>query len=110
MLRTFGVLLLLALGAGAGWLGRAWFSGAPTADKETALRCRVARGRLEQNIKATVGYIKPAPHALVRLGFAAGKDLARPITRLTLQEGDFVSPGALLAELDHEDLKLTHAQ
>lgn len=110
MMRTLTAVVVLGVGALGGWLGRGWSSGSTAADRDTAPTCRVARGRLEQNVKATVGYVKPAPNALVRLGFPASKDLPRRIQRLSVQEGEEVSPGALLAELDHEDLKLARTQ
>jgi HlyD family secretion protein/macrolide-specific efflux system membrane fusion protein len=110
MIRVFGIALVLGLAFLGGWLGRGWSTPAPATDAETTPTCRVARGRLEQNVKSTVGYIKPAPNALVRVGFPAPKDVSRAISQLTVQEGDQVSPGALLALLDHEDLTLAREQ
>ena len=110
MMRTLAVIVVVSLAGLAGWLARGWFTAAPAGKSESNATCRVARGRLEQNVKSTVGYIKPAPNALVRLGFAAPKDLSRAISKLSVQEGDTVSPGALIAELDHEDLNVSRDQ
>jgi HlyD family secretion protein/macrolide-specific efflux system membrane fusion protein len=56
------------------------------------------------------GIVKPAPNALVRVGFPMPKDVARRIRKLTVVEGDTAEAGALLAELDHEDLKASLEQ
>src|SRR5581483_8514894 len=64
----------------------------------------VVRGRLEQHVKAR-GIVKPAPNALVRIGFPMPKDVARRISKLEVIEGDPVKAGTVLAELDHDDLK-----
>src|SRR5947209_8040778 len=103
MMRALAAVCVLALSALAGWLGRSYYPAAPSSGAP-AQTCRVARGRLEQNVKSAVGYVKPAPNALVRVGFPTIKDLARAIRHLTVQEGDHVSPGAVLAQLDHADL------
>jgi HlyD family secretion protein/macrolide-specific efflux system membrane fusion protein len=110
MFRTLSVFLVLALGAAGGWLGRGWFPAARVAEADSVSTCRVARGRMEQYVKAAIGYVKPAPNALLRLGFAVPKEPARPIRRLAVQEGEIVSPGALLALLDAEDLDLARQQ
>jgi HlyD family secretion protein/macrolide-specific efflux system membrane fusion protein len=59
---------------------------------------------MEQTVKARA-IVKPAPNALVRVGFPMPKDVSRRISRLAVVEGDTVKAGAVLAELDHEDLK-----
>ncbi|MGH9783327.1 MAG: efflux RND transporter periplasmic adaptor subunit, partial [Terriglobia bacterium] len=56
------------------------------------------------------GIVKPAPNALVRVGFPMPKDVSRRINRLTVVEGNRVTVGAILAELDHDDLKASLAQ
>jgi len=110
MIRTLWMVLVLGLAGFLGWAGRGWTTSASPASTAQAQTCRVARGRMEQNIKSTVGYIKPAPNALVRVGFPAPKDLSRAIDQLHVQEGDRVSPGAVLGQLNHEDLKAAHDQ
>jgi HlyD family secretion protein/macrolide-specific efflux system membrane fusion protein len=59
---------------------------------------------VEQTIKARA-IAKPAPNALVRVGFPMPKDVSRRIGRLVVVEGDSVKAEEVLAELDHEDLK-----
>ena len=61
---------------------------------------------MQQLVKAR-GIVKPAPHALVRVGFPMPKDVARRISRLPLLEGDKVRAGDVVAELDHADLQAT---
>jgi HlyD family secretion protein/macrolide-specific efflux system membrane fusion protein len=110
-MKTRSLILLAALlTAGlAGWLLRGMLSPAPATDREGANVCRVVRGRFDQQVKAR-GIVKPAPSALVRVGFPFPKDLARWIKHLVLVEGDQVAPAAELAQLDHDDLKANLAQ
>ena len=98
------VALLVALAGGAGWWARGQFASgnSSTAGLSPSI-ARVARGRIEQNIRAR-GIVKPAPNALVRVGFPFPQDQTRRITRLAVVEGDVVAPGAELARLDNEDL------
>ena len=102
MKRTLLTLLLMATTAGLGWWARgAWTSAAqPKPQSQTV---RVTRGRIEQQVKAR-GIVKPAPNALVRVGFPMPKDVARRIKELTLVEGDAVTAGQVLARLEHSDL------
>jgi len=65
---------------------------------------QVTRARMEQTIKARA-IVKPAPNALVRVGFPMPKDVSRRISRLTVVEGNTVKAGDLLAELDDDDLR-----
>ena len=67
------------------------------------------RGRLEQTVRAR-GIVKPAPNALVRMGFPMPKDVSRRIRTMRVVEGDTVTSGALLAELDTADLSATLQQ
>ena len=53
---------------------------------------------------------KPAPNALVRIGFPMPKDVSRRIRTMRVVEGDMVSAGALLAELDTSDFSATLQQ
>lgn len=70
---------------------------------------RVIRARMEQSVKAR-GIVKPAPNALVRVGFPMPKDVSRRISRLPVVEGSIVKAGEILAELDHADLKASLEQ
>lgn len=103
-----GTLILVsfaALAGGAGWWARGQFArGDPSAGGPGPSVARVARGRIEQSIRAR-GIVKPAPNALVRVGFPFPQDQTRRIARLAAVEGDIVAPGAELAQLDHEDLR-----
>jgi HlyD family secretion protein len=67
------------------------------------------RGPIEQTVRAR-GIVKPAPNALVRIGFPMPKDVSRRIRTMRVVEGDAVSAGALLAELDTADLAATSQQ
>ena len=80
-----------------------------SADPAEARTVRVARARMEQIVRAR-GIVKPAPNALLRVGFPMPKDVSRRISRLTVVEGNRVAAGAILAELDHDDLKASLAQ
>jgi multidrug resistance efflux pump len=64
---------------------------------------------MEQTIKARA-IAKPAPNALVRVGFPMPKDVSRRVGKLAVVEGDSVKSGDVLAELDHEDLKASLRQ
>jgi HlyD family secretion protein/macrolide-specific efflux system membrane fusion protein len=105
-LRFFFSILLVGLGIGAGWFVRGSGERAESAHGGSAdapRSVRVARGKMEQTIKAR-GIVKPAPNALVRVGFPMPKDVARRISKLELVEGDAVKKGQVLAALDHADL------
>jgi multidrug efflux pump subunit AcrA (membrane-fusion protein) len=67
------------------------------------------RGTIEQTVRAR-GTVKPAPNALVRIGFPMPKDVSRRIRTLRVVEGDTVKAGTLLAELDTSDLTATLQQ
>jgi len=106
--RIAAAFCLVALAGWAGWLLRGKLADrGPSPGEQTGERTvAVTRGRMEQLVKAR-GIVKPAPHALVRLGFPMPKDVARRISRLKLVEGDKVRAGDVLAELDDADLKAT---
>ena len=70
---------------------------------------RVVRGPIEQTVRAR-GIVKPAPNALVRIGFPMPKDVSRRIRSLGVVEGDAVTAGMLLGELDTSDLAATLQQ
>lgn len=80
-----------------------------SADPTEARTVRVERARMEQTVRAR-GIVKPAPNALVRVGFPMPKDVSRRISRLTVVEGNAVQAGEILAELDHDDLNASLAQ
>ena len=102
------IFCLLALAAWTGWLLRGNLAdhGSSLGLQASGRTVAVSRGRIQQLVKAR-GIVKPAPHALVRLGFPMPKDVARRISRLTLVEGDKVRAGDVVAELDDRDLKAT---
>ena len=108
IVRIAVALCSLALAVGAGWwLRRSFAERSAEATVEVGLRtATVCRGRMQQSIKAR-GIVKPAPHALVRIGFPMPKDVARRIRRLKLVEGDTVRAGEVVAELDDADLQAT---
>jgi HlyD family secretion protein len=93
----FGGLLITVIGCSSATSGG-------SADAADARTVQVTRARMEQTIKARA-IAKPAPNALVRVGFPMPKDVSRRIGRLAVVEGDSVRAGDVLAELDHEDLK-----
>lgn len=70
---------------------------------------KVMRGTIEQTVRAR-GTVKPAPNALVRVGFPMPKDVSRRIRTLHVVEGDAVTAGTALGELDTSDLKATLQQ
>jgi HlyD family secretion protein/macrolide-specific efflux system membrane fusion protein len=109
MWRAILLLFLSVALVALGWLARGWWSRPAVSESGALATVAVQRGRLEQTVKAR-GIIKPAPTALVRVGFPMPKDVARSISHLTVQEGDLVSPGALLARLDHADLEAARQQ
>lgn len=80
-----------------------------SAERTEPRTVRVTRARMEQTVRAR-GIVKPAPNALVRVGFPMPKDVSRRISRLTVVEGNTVKAGEILAELDHDDLKASLAQ
>lgn len=111
MKRFFGITALICLAAVAGWFARAIWSGqrGPNADQQELATARVQAGRIEQAIKAR-GIVKPAPNALVRVGFPMPKDVSRRIIELRWVEGDSIKAGETLAQLDISDLQATVAQ
>ena len=80
-----------------------------SAERTEPRTVRVMRARMEQTVRAR-GIVKPAPNALVRIGFPMPKDVSRRISRLTVVEGNTVKAEEILAELDHDDLKASLAQ
>ena len=100
---------LLFVAASLGWIvrGLPQFRPEATSAGETgAAVVRVARGPIEQTVRAR-GIVKPAPNALVRIGFPMPKDVSRRIRSLRVVEGDVVVGGMLLGELDTSDLAAT---
>ena len=110
-MRTLGWLTLLLFTAAGGWWVRGWqhsndSTTSPSAETNTA---RVMKSRIEQTVKAR-GIVKPAPNALLRIGFPMPKDVARRIQVMKFVEGDAVKAGDELALLDHADLLATLKQ
>ena len=103
-MRTMGLLTLLLLTAAGGWWVRGWQHSTdpstPTSAEPTT--ARVMKSRIEQTVKAR-GIVKPAPNALVRIGFPMPKDVARRIQVMKFVEGDAIKAGDELALLDHAD-------
>lgn len=66
-------------------------------------------GRIAQTVRVR-GIVKPAPNALLRIGFPMPKDVSRRIRTMRVVEGDTVTAGTLLAELDTSDLAATLQQ
>ena len=62
------------------------------------------KSRIEQTVKAR-GIVKPAPNALIRIGFPTPKDVARRIQTMKFVEGYPVKAEDELAPLDHADPK-----
>jgi|RhiMethySRZTD1v2_1073278.scaffolds.fasta_scaffold93610_2 HlyD family secretion protein/macrolide-specific efflux system membrane fusion protein len=97
-----GVIVVAAIG----WVARGAWQRSGDGDSSVAAGpsiVRVGRGSIEQTVRAR-GIVKPAPNALVRIGFPMPKDVSRRIRALRVIEGDTVTAGALLAELDTADL------
>jgi HlyD family secretion protein len=110
--RIIGGLGLLLVAAGVGWIvrGSLQFRSEVTSATQTGdAIVRVARGPIEQTVRAR-GIVKPAPNALVRIGFPMPKDVSRRISSLRVVEGDSVTAGMLLGELDTADLAATLQQ
>lgn len=110
-MRTLFWLIIILFTTAGGWWLRGWQStsgtlGVSTAEPNTA---RVVRGRMEQTVKAR-GIVKPAPNALVRLGFPMPKDVSRRIQKMKVVEGDIVKAGDILAQLDDADLQASLQQ
>ena len=105
LLRLGAMLGGVTIVAAIGWVARgAWQgSGADSSVAPGPSIARVTRGPIEQIVRAR-GIVKPAPNALVRVGFPMPKDVSRRIRTLRVIEGDTVMAGALLAELDTADL------
>ncbi|MEJ7593254.1 MAG: HlyD family efflux transporter periplasmic adaptor subunit [Planctomycetaceae bacterium] len=110
-MRFIVISSLICLAAVAGWFAHVFSVGHREANSRpnAVATVRVQTGRLEQSIKAR-GIVKPAPNALVRVGFPMPKDVARQITELPWVEGDSVKAGEKLAQLDVSDLQATLAQ
>jgi HlyD family secretion protein len=98
----FGGLLITGIGCSSA-------TSDGSAEAREAKTVQVTRARIEQTIKARA-IVKPAPNALVRVGFPMPKDVSRRIGRLAVVEGDLVKAGDVLAELDNEDLKVSLRQ
>ena len=111
LLRAIGLLSLVLVTTGVGWFARGcWTSSSDDSTTQlAATTARVTRSRLEQTVRAR-GIVKPAPNALVRVGFPMPKDVSRRIRTMRVVEGDAVSAGAFLAELDTSDLNATLQQ
>ena len=105
-MRAVALLALLFVTASVGWVVRGYWqsrSGVSSAEASRTPTAKVMRGRIEQTVRAR-GIVKPAPNALVRMGFPMPKDVSRRIRTMRVVEGDAVTAGALLAELDSSDL------
>ena len=101
---------MLSVASLAGWVARGMQASHARKDQASdAETVRVTRGTLQQQVKAR-GIVKPAPNALVRVGFPMPKDVARRIQSLTLVEGDDVQAGQVLAKLDDADLEASLRQ
>ena len=110
-MRTMGWLTLLLLTAAGGWWARGWqhFTDPSTPTSAEPTTARVMKSRIEQTVKAR-GIVKPAPNALIRIGFPMPKDVARRIQVMKFVEGDAIKAGDELALLDHADLLATLKQ
>ena len=112
IVRRAGILIGIVAASGAtGWVARGCQDGsdARSAGVPPQDTVRVQRGRIEQTVKAR-GIVKPAPNALVRVGFPMPKDVSRRIRVMHVVEGDAVAAGKLLAELEATDLRQMLAQ
>lgn len=109
-MKWLGWMALLLLVAAGGYWVRGWQSASlsPSASTEPNT-ARVMRGKLSVSVKAR-GIVKPAPNALVRLGFPMPKDVARRIDTMKVVEGDAIKKGDALARLDDADLRATLEQ
>ena len=111
-MRAVALLALVLVTAGVGWIGRGYWqsrSSVTSAEAPGTTTARVTRGRIEQTVRAR-GIVKPAPNALVRIGFPMPKDVSRRIRTMRVVEGDAVMAGTLLGELDTSDLAATLQQ
>ena len=103
-------MVLLSGACLAGWVARGMQASLAGKDQAPDVETeRVTRGTLQQQVKSR-GIVKPAPNALVRVGFPMPKDVARRIRSLTLVEGDEVQAGQVLAKLDDADLAASMRQ
>jgi HlyD family secretion protein len=112
LVRTIALLALVLVTASVGWIVRGYWqsrSSVSSAEAPGATTAKVIRGRIEQTVRAR-GIVKPAPNALVRIGFPMPKDVSRRIRTLRVVEGDAVGAGTLLGELDTSDLAATLQQ
>jgi HlyD family secretion protein len=112
LVRAVVLLALVLVTASMGWIVRGYWSSrssASPAETPGTTIAKVMRGRIEQTVRAR-GIVKPAPNALVRVGFPMPKDVSRRIRAMRVVEGDAVTAGTLLAELDTSDLAATLQQ
>jgi HlyD family secretion protein/macrolide-specific efflux system membrane fusion protein len=112
VIRVIPGLAVLVAAVGVGWMMRDWsqLQGNGRSAAQTGLAVvRVARGPIDQTVRAR-GIVKPAPNALVRIGFPMPKDVSRRIRSLRVVEGDLVTAGMLLGDLDTSDLTATLQQ
>ena len=111
-MRAVALLALVLVTASVGWIGRGYWqsrSSVSSAEAPGTTTAKVMRGRIDQTVRAR-GIVKPAPNALVRIGFPMPKDVSRRIQTMRVVEGDAVTAGAVLAELDTSDLAATLQQ
>jgi multidrug efflux pump subunit AcrA (membrane-fusion protein) len=112
VVRVVALLALVVVTASLGWIGRGYWqsrSSLSSAGAPATTTAKVMRGRIEQTVRAR-GIVKPAPNALVRIGFPMPKEVSRRIRTMRVVEGDAVTTGALLGELDTSDLAATLQQ
>jgi HlyD family secretion protein len=109
--RAVMIVAIVAVSSGAGWVARGCrqSTDARSGSAPQQNTARVQRGPIEQTVKAR-GIVKPAPNALVRVGFPMPKDVSRRIRTMHVVEGDSVTAGTLLAELEATDLREMLAQ
>ena len=111
-MRAVALLVLVLVTASVGWIVRGYWqsrSSVSSAEAPGTATAKVMRGRIDQTVRAR-GIVKPAPNALVRIGFPMPKDVSRRIRTLRVVEGDAVTAGTLLGELDTSDLTATLQQ